>query len=113
MPEVKIDLSRGEVPGDRLLVKRLAPESSIGSIILPEDAQRERTLCTVEKLGSGIMLNLFDPMLGPHLGDQVIVSRACLVAGAMPELGADFAIIDQNNVLFILHPENAKQEPQP
>lgn len=110
--ESKVDLSRVEIPGARLLVRRVKPEDkSKGGIIIPDAAQAERNLCEVARLGEAGFPPSVErglPVKGyPCPGDEVIVSRAVLVSGQMPELGEDMHVIDLANVLAIVRKERS------
>ena len=97
---LKIDLASVIVPGDRMLVRQLPPETQQGLIVLPDQAQRHRMIGQIVRLGAGV------PADWPgREGDYVDVGRYAMRSTDIEEFGKDIRVVSAEDVLVVIPKE--------
>lgn len=105
MTEPKIPLSRIELPRDRktlhgtMLVKQLVPDDKTeGGIILPDTAQTDRALFSVEKVS--------EDANWAKAGDHVVLSKYVKNETCEVELGEGYSTCNVNEIKMKVLPES-------
>lgn len=90
--------------GDAVLIRRLAPEASIGSLVLPDNAQRTNPRGKVLAVGTGRMLDSgVRNELQVKVGDTVMVAPGTPVGGVKLEgHGDDIFVVDYDCIWGII-----------
>jgi co-chaperonin GroES (HSP10) len=118
--DLKINLEHITVPGEKMLVQELDPESvTPGGIVLPDMSKQRRAIAKVLKLGAHLTYKIqFRPGAHglpaeavpipagiPRVGDYVTYGKYVTAASEMEEIGPRVCVLNFDDVLAVLKPE--------
>ena len=118
--DLKMDLKYITLPGDKMLIQELDPESvTAGGIVLPDMSKQPRSIAKVLKLGAQLTWTIEfgggpipegaeripAPTGIPAVGDYVTYGKYVTAAAEMEEIGPRVCVLNFDDVLAVLKPE--------